>query len=415
MDLRELKGLEIAARCRIEFKDGAWRVPSQSTTGFYRVVLSPDGEACECEDHSLTQQPCKHIFAVRFVRERDRGAKSPTIVDSEPKRKSYPQNWPLYNKAQQTEKHRFQELLFDLCRGLPEPPRKPGPGRKPHAIGDRIFSMAYKVYSTFSARRFHCDLADAHERGYTRKLIPGTKVFRFFEDPDLAPVLQSLIVRSSLPLRAVETVFAPDSTGFSVSRFVRWYDEKFGVTKSGKDWVKAHAICGVKTNIVTAVEIGGRDANDCPFLPSLVSQTAANFKVGEVVADKQYLSKENLAVVEALGAAPFIPFKSNNKANGDSIWDRLFHYYQYRREEFLKHYHARSNAESTFGMLKAKFRDHVRSKSDVAMRNEVFCKFLCHNICVCIQSQLELGVSAEFWPDEPEGERAVVLPLVRPG
>jgi hypothetical protein len=37
-------------------------------------------------------------------------------------------------------------------------------------------------------------------------------------------------------------VFAPDFTGFSTSRFVRWFDEKYGVTRSGKDWVKAHAI-----------------------------------------------------------------------------------------------------------------------------------------------------------------------------
>ena len=48
-------------------------------------------------------------------------------------------------------------------------------------------------------------------------------------------------------------------------------------------------------------------------------------------------------------------------------------------------------------MLKAKFRDHVRSSTDTAMKNEVLCKFLCHNICCVIQSQLELGIEAKFW------------------
>ena len=33
-------------------------------------------------------------------------------------------------------------------------------------------------------------------------------------------------------------------------------------------------------------------------------------------------------------------------------------------------YHKRSNVESTFSMIKAKFRDHVRSKTPVAMVNE---------------------------------------------
>src|SRR5918994_1868974 len=49
---------------------------------------------------------------------------------------------------------------------------------------------------------------------------------------------------------------------------------------------------------------------------------------------------------------------------------------------------------------KAKFRDHVRSKTDTAMKNEVFCKFLCHNLCCVVQSQCELGIEATFWPGQ---------------
>jgi hypothetical protein len=65
-------------------------------------------------------------------------------------------------------------------------------------------------------------------------------------------------------------------------------------------------------------------------------------------------------------------------------------------------------------MVKAKFRDHVRSKTHVAMKNEVLCKFLCHNICVLIQSQCELGIELVFWTDKPAAER-VILPMVQPG
>jgi hypothetical protein len=50
-------------------------------------------------------------------------------------------------------------------------------------------------------------------------------------------------------------------------------------------------------------------------------------------------------------------------------------------------------------MVKAKFRDHVRSKTDVAMKNKVLCKFLCHNICVVHQSHIELGIAPVFWDD----------------
>ena len=77
----------------------------------------------------------------------------------------------------------------------------------------------------------------------------------------------------------------------------------------------------------------------------------------------------------------------------------MYLYYQFNREDFEKHYHQRSNAESVFSMVKAKFRDNVRSKTDVAMKNEVLCKLICHNICCVIMSQIELGIEPVFWKD----------------
>jgi hypothetical protein len=93
----------------------------------------------------------------------------------------------------------------------------------------------------------------------------------------------------------------------------------------------------------------------------------------------------------------------------------MFYSYQFEREAFLGKYHKRSNAESTFSMVKAKFRDHVRSKTDTAMANEVLCKFLCHNICVVIQSQCELGIEPIFWGEQTERPAADILPMTRRG
>jgi transposase len=78
----------------------------------------------------------------------------------------------------------------------------------------------------------------------------------------------------------------------------------------------------------------------------------------------------------------------------------MFHYFAFNRQEFLGYYHKRSNVESTFSMIKAKFHDHVRSKTDVAMTNEVLCKILCHNICCLIQAMYELGIEPMFWESD---------------
>ena len=415
MDLRELRALEIAARSKFSFTNGICTVPSQSGSGSYRVTLGEEA-TCECDDFAIRRKPCKHIIAARLVWARDHGSGAPAVVvEQVPKRPTYRQNWPLYNMAQQTEKHRFQELLFDLCRGIKEPERKVR-GQKPHTRRDTIFTMALKVYTGFSGRRAHTDLATARKAEYLSREIPGTKVSAFFEDAELRPVLVNLIQQSSLPLRSVETKFAPDSTGFSASRFVRWFDEKYG-ERSGRDWVKAHAICGVKTNIITHVEIGHRDANDSPFLKPLVETTALNVRIEEVSADKAYLSHDNLAVIDAVGATPFIPFKVNSGPGEEgTLWNKMFGYYQFRRDEFLGHYHLRSNVESTFSMLKAKFGDGVRSKTEVAMVNEVLVKILCHNLVVVHQSHIELGIEPIFWSDRPvpaEGDEKVILPFAR--
>ncbi len=57
-----------------------------------------------------------------------------------------------------------------------------------------------------------------------------------------------------------------------------------------------------------------------------------------------------------------------------------------------------SNVESTFSMMKRKFGDSIRSKTDTAMVNEVLCKVLCHNLVVLIHEMYELGIDPVFWP-----------------
>lgn len=344
---------------------------------------------------------CKHQFAVEFTLKRelsDDGTVSETREITFAEKVTYTQNWPVYNEAQTTEKHRFQLLLADLCRGVPQPPRIPGKqGRNKTLYSDAIFAATFKVYSTVSTRRFTCDLKDAQERGYITKPIHYNSVIAYLENAALTPILHDLIVRSSLPLRAVETTFAPDSSGFSVSRFVHWFDEKHGVQRSGKDWVKVHAISGVKTNIVSAVTIEGRDAADCPQFKPLVEKTAENFTVKEVPADKAYLSRDNLELVDSLGGTAYIPFKTNCvPGEARSLWEKMFFYYKFQQNDFLQHYHKRSNAESVFSAVKRKFGDNVRSRTDVAMKNEVLCKFIAHTICVVHHENLELGIEPVF-------------------
>ena len=76
-------------------------------------------------------------------------------------------------------------------------------------------------------------------------------------------------------------------------------------------------------------------------------------------------------------------------------WASIYHFYNFKRDEFLSHYHKRSNVETTFSMIKAKFGERLRSKTETAQINEALCKVLAHNLCCVIQSMYELGVGPE--------------------
>src|SRR6266542_2136295 len=234
MNAREERGLVIAALCKLNKSQDGWMVPSQ--TGAERMYrVSVEKQTCTCPDHQEAGFKCKHLFAVEFTikRETDRNGdwiETKTMKFTE--KKTYTQNWPAYNEAQHNEKHRFKALLADLCSGIKDAPHE-GRGRKPVPMADKLFSVCYKVYSTISSRRFNCDLQDASKEGFLSRDIHPNKVNCFMEEEALTPFLKAMIVRSSLPLRAIDNDTGVDSSGFSVCKFVRWYDEKYGCTRSG--------------------------------------------------------------------------------------------------------------------------------------------------------------------------------------
>jgi transposase len=416
MSIRQQKGLQIAQRANIRREGRLYIVPSQSGRGRYKV--DAEKRQCTCPDYDFRREPCKHLYAVEVVIEKARttatttdaqGATTTTTTETvKVTRKTYRQEWPAYNAAQTQEKRLFQYLLNQLCQGVGEPAHYNG--RPPLPLEDVIFAMAFKVFSTISGRRFMTDLRDAQGKGYLSALPSYNTIFRYFESEMLTDYLKMLIEESSLPLRAIEQDFAVDSSGLSTGVYIRWNDAKWGnktrdMFGDGKgyvigkrDWLKIHITCGVKTNVVTAVEVTDAHAADPHYFKPLVDATAANFTMRQVSADKAYLSAPNLQTVVDNHAMPYIAFKANSTGKYSSdLFRKMFHFYSYNQERFMQNYHKRSNVESTFHMIKAKFGDKLRSKSKTAQINEALCKVLCHNICCLIQSMYELGLKPKFW------------------
>jgi len=408
MDICQQKGQQIAQRAKIKQEGRLWLVPSQSGRAAYRVDV--ERQRCNCADFEFRQATCKHLYAVQFTLEQiertkttvTENGKTTTTETVKITRKTYKQQWRAYNAAQTHEKERFLSLLSELCKGIEEPIQVTGRPRLP--LGDVIFSSVFKVYSTVSGRRFISDLRDAHSKGFLSKAPHYNSIARYLENPTLTSYLKQLIEESALPLQAVETDFAVDSSGFSTCRFDQWVHAKYGDSKlmEKREWVKVHLMCGVRTNVVTSIEVTDRHAGDSPQFKPLVETTARNFVMNEVSADKAYLSAGNLKTVVDNAAMPYIPFKANSvtdKKRHTKLWKQMFHYFSYNQDEYMEHYHKRSNVESTFSMIKAKFGDRLRSKTTTAQINEALCKVLAHNLCCLVQSIFELGIEPTFWAE----------------
>lgn len=265
MTPREERGMVIAATKRIKQKNGKWLVPSsENASRKYTVCHSDDCSSCTCPDFEERGQACKHVYAVQYVIQRelfDDGTEVETRqVTVTTVRKTYAQNWPRYNAAQTTEKSTLQSLLHDLCQSIPEA-TEARLGRPRLPLRDGIFCACFKVYSMLSSRRFTSDLCDAHAKGHISRVPHFNSVLNVFDSEETTAILMELIAKSAEPLAAIETNFAVDSTGFSGCRFERWFDAKWGSNveeRMARTWVKAHAMMGCTTNIVTAVEDWGK-------------------------------------------------------------------------------------------------------------------------------------------------------------
>lgn len=392
---REERGKEIAEKVGQIQKvdDNSYKVKSQSGKGFYEVKATKDGMTCSCPDFAKRGLPCKHILATRFYLEIQQ--LTPKGIVTEKIHLTYAQAWSAYNAAQTEEIKIFDALLKDLVKAIPEPEQTMGRPRL--SIHESLFCSIQKVYSQLSSRRAHSLFQNAVEKKQIDHAPHFNAPSKLLNNPAVTPILHELVTLSALPVAGLESDFAVDSTGFRTTTFNEYCGMKHGQKKAHR-WIKAHMATGVKTNIVTSIKITAENGPDSPQFKPLVNDTAKNFDIREISADRAYSSRDNLDAVGAIDGVAYIPFKKNatGKTLGSPLWKKMFHYFQLNRDEFMEHYHKRSNVESTNAAIKRKFGETLKSKNAVAQVNELLAKIIAYNLTVVIHEMYENGIEPSF-------------------
>jgi transposase len=394
-DARDERGKAIADQGHQikKVNDHAFKVKSQSGKGFYEVRTTENVMTCTCPDFVYRGGKCKHVAATKYYLEVQKETLEGTVTEKV--HLTYAQAWNAYNEAQKIEVKLFDELLKDLVQTIPEPEQSMGRPRLP--LHETLFCAIQKVYSQLSSRRAYSLFQNATERGQINHAPHFNAPSKLFNNPEITPMLHKLITLSALPVAELETDFAVDSTGFRTTTFNAYNGVKHGQAKEHR-WIKAHFATGVKTNIVTSVAITDENGGDSPQFAPLVKETSENFNIHEVSADMAYSSRNNLEIVGNLGGTAYIPYRKNAtaRAGGSALWKKMYHYFQLNREEFMEHYHKRSNIEATNAAIKRKFGETLKSKNPTAQVNELLAKIVAYNLTVVIHEMYENRIEPSF-------------------
>ncbi len=319
-------------------------------------------------------------------------------VETKKPKPTYSQDWQAYDKAKCNEDGLFKGLLHELISACIEEPIKKA-GRKGYTRKEKICFMCIKVFYKSDLRKAVSILDELKNSKYIDRVPSFKSIDNFFNDPSLSEVLDDLILISALPLANLEETGAIDSTGFSISKFERWFDYKWGKLEGKKRvWRKAHVAMGCKSNIFLSVKVTEKSVGDASMLEEVLGVKTKYFKMNQFVADKAYLSRKIITYLANLGLDAYIPFKSNSirKSRGCHLWSKMFKVFNYNNKSYMKKYHSRSNIETGFWMVKQNYGDHLFTKYFTANVNEIKTKFLCQNIVSLIQEAFESNIKVDF-------------------
>ncbi len=317
------------------------------------------------------------------------------------KKKTYKQDWPIYERACSQEKLMFLKILKDAVDHLELDYHYKGNGRPCAYYGDILKSICIKSYHNYSWWRLESELKIAKAMGIIEEVHKRTTLANYMQNPKITSLLHKLYKIIAEPLSQIEVYFAADATGIS-NKYgnTRWMKIRHTKeeNKHRREYSKLHIISGVKTNIICSVKVTKGHVHESPLFKPLLDDTAKIFNIKEISADAGYLSKDNVKAVAKIGAVPFIMGKKNTHVpmKSYSSWGLMLRLWKKHQMFFAERYHRRSNVESTFGALKRKFGDFCRSKLPESQESEILAKIVCFNAAILAESLLSYHLDCSF-------------------
>lgn len=321
---------------------------------------------------------------------------------SSKEKRSYKQEWPIYEKACSQEKLMFFQILKDAVDHMNITYEYRGNGRPPSYYADILKCLCIKSYNNYSSWRAESELKIARAMGIIGFIPKRSTLNKYMQNKKITEMLHQLYKIIAEPLSLVEIYFAADATGISQAYGnKRWMQVRHTPEeeKKRKEYRKLHIISGCNTNIICSAKITDGNKHESPFFKPLLDDTAKIFNVKEISADAGFISKDNVKAATNVGAIPFImPKKNMNVTTKGPLtpWNVMLRLWKHYQMVFAQHYHRRSNVESTFGAFKRKFGDFCRCKKPGSQENEILCRIVCFNSGILSEALLSYDLRKGF-------------------
>jgi transposase len=303
------------------------------------------------------------------------------------KRKRWPRDEVLYNKIQENEFLNFFEFVRFLTNKVCK-------NKKMKSIIQCL--LIWRKFPNLSVRRARGFLLLLRKFDIISVDIPCFKTLsNYNENNSLEIILDELIIESSKPLSVIEHDFATDATGIRTKLFSTWYSIRCQKEVKKRDHLMIHISIGVKSNIVTALNVETKSGKDNEIFREHVDKTSENFKINEWSGDGRYWCKENCNKINEIGAKPYFKVWKNwsGKSRGCMPWKLMNLESKNNPVEYGKHYHKRSNVESTNHSKKVLHGNSVYSRLSSARINEETLRWINHNINVLNRAKYEWKIN----------------------
>ena len=184
---------------------------------------------------------------------------------------------------------------------------------------------------------------------------------------------------------------AGDSTGYSDSSFIRWYDVRTDNVKTKRGWVKIYSIIDIRTRVVLDYLVTASNVADIIGLRSMLAGLEGG--AGHFCLDSAYLARGVCSAISKIGTVPRIKPKSNtiHNAFGSQAWREMVDLSVQDPDTFKSEYHQRSVIEAVFGAIKKMYGNHTRCHKPENQCREIAIRVICYNIELVARSKARDG------------------------